>query len=363
MHKIRNLNNHTPASDSRLFFDPHAKLFMDLITHALTGALVASAMAPKITKRSAAIAGGISALLPDLDVLIRSSSDPLLVLEYHRHFTHSLFFSPLGAALAALILWPLLRRHIGAFSLYKAALAGYISACLLDVCTSYGTRLLWPLMPQSIALNWIAVVDPAFTLLIAIGLVLTLRSRGLWQWFGLTVGLLYLGIGAAQLQRSENAARHWANAQALPVETILTKPTLGNLVLWRVLLVNENKVQAIAVRVGVLSPQIYVGDQAELLDPTKLSLPENSRAYQDIQRFHHVSEGYLATIAGADDHIGDLRYAMLPTSVVPLWGIIVDKQNPAGETRAFTRRDSSTQVRDAFMRMLTGKSLHDDPPR
>lgn len=336
---------------------------MDLITHALTGALVASALAPKITKRSAAIAGGISALLPDLDVLIRSSSDPLLVLEYHRHLTHSLFFSPFGAALAALMLWHLLRRHIGAFALYKAALAGYISACLLDVCTSYGTRLLWPLMPQPIALNWIAVVDPAFTLLIAIGLVLTLRSRGLWQWFfGLTVGLLYLGIGAVQLQRAENAARHWANAQALPVETVLAKPTLGNLMLWRVLLVNENKVQAIAVRAGISSQHIYVGDQAELLDPTTLSLPENSRAYQDIQRFHRVSEGYLATIAGADDHIGDLRYAMLPTSVVPLWGIIVDKQNPAGETRAFTRRDSSPQVRDMFMRMLTGKPLHDDPP-
>lgn len=331
---------------------------MDLITHALTGALVASSLAPKITRRSAAVAGGISACLPDLDVLIRSPTDPLLVLEYHRHFTHSLFFSPLGAAVAALILWPLLRRYLTVFALYKAALAGYISACLLDVCTSYGTHLLWPLAQQPISLNWIAVIDPVFTLLIAIGLVLILRARNLSQWFGLAAGALYLAFGALQLHRAESGAREWVNTQALPVETILAKPTLGNLVLWRVLLVNENKVQLIAVRAGISSPQIYVGDHAELLDPATLPLPENSRAYTDVQRFHRVSEGYLVTLDDAEDHIGDLRYAMLPTSAEPLWGIIVDKQNPEGETRAFTRRDSSPQVRDGFMRMLTG----DTPP-
>jgi Predicted membrane-bound metal-dependent hydrolases len=335
---------------------------MDLITHAFTGALVAATLAPKITRRPTAIVGGISACLPDVDVLIRSSTDPLLVLEYHRHFTHSLFFSPFGAAVAALILSPLLRRHLSASALYKAAIAGYISACLLDVCTSYGTRLFWPLAPQSIALNWIAVVDPVFTLLIAIGLVFTLRGRNLLPWFGLAAGALYLGVGALQLQRAESAARQWADVQSLPIEKILAKPTLGNLVLWRVLLVNQNNVQVIAVRAGVSSPQIYVGDHAELLDLATLSLPESSRAYQDVQRFYQVSEGYLVTMDGAEDHIGDLRYAMLPTSVVPLWGIIVDKQNPAGETRAFTRRDSSPQVRDAFMRMLTGEPLHGDPP-
>lgn len=334
---------------------------MDLITHALTGALVASALAPKITRRSSAVAGGISACLPDLDVLIRSSTDPLLVLEYHRHFTHSLFFSPLGAAVATLILWPVLRRHLTVFALYKAALAGYISACLLDVCTSYGTRLLWPLIPQSISLNWIAVIDPIFTLLIAGGLVLILRTRNLSQWFGLAAGVLYLAFGALQLHRVESAVRQWAASQALPVETILAKPTLGNLVLWRVLLANENKVQLIAVQAGISPPQIYVGDQAELLDPATLLLPENSRAYKDVQRFHRVSEGYLVTIDGAEDHIGDLRYAMLPTSVEPLWGIVIDKQYPERETRAFTRRDSSPHVRDAFMRMLTGRPLHGDP--
>jgi len=45
-------------------------------------------------------------LLADSDVLIHSSSDPLLTIEYHRHFTHSVFFVPIGVLLAAAVLFP-----------------------------------------------------------------------------------------------------------------------------------------------------------------------------------------------------------------------------------------------------------------
>ena len=34
--------------------------------------------------------------------------DALLVLDYHRHFTHALAFVPFGALIAALLLWPCL---------------------------------------------------------------------------------------------------------------------------------------------------------------------------------------------------------------------------------------------------------------
>ena len=43
----------------------------------------------------------VASVAPDLDVLIRSSVDPLLFLEFHRQFTHSLVFIPIGAALCA----------------------------------------------------------------------------------------------------------------------------------------------------------------------------------------------------------------------------------------------------------------------
>jgi inner membrane protein len=317
-------------------------------------------LAPKNIRRPAAIGGGVSACLPDLDVLIRSSADPLLVLEYHRHFTHSLFFSPLGAALATLFLWPLLRHHLSVKALFLVALAGYLSACLLDVCTSYGTHLLWPLVAQPIALNWIAVVDPAFTLLIVIGLVLALRCQNPLKRFGLVAAALYLGVGALQQQRAETLAQQWAEDRFTP-EAILAKPTMGNLVLWRVLLTEGDRVQVIAVRAGIFATRIYVGEVAEIQNPTRWNLPENSRAFRDAQRFARFSDGYQTAVKDRDDEIGDLRYAMLPTSTVPLWGIRIDRHDPAGKTEFFTRRDNSPAVRDAFLRMLRGQPLPAEP--
>ena len=94
----------------------------------------------------------VAGLLPDADALIYSASDPLLQLEYHRHFSHALVFIPFGAALATLLLWPLLRHHIPLGALYRYALLGYGTGGLLDACTSYGTHLLWPFSHQPIIL-------------------------------------------------------------------------------------------------------------------------------------------------------------------------------------------------------------------
>ena len=46
--------------------------------------------------------GGIA---PDIDVLIKSDSNPLLFIEYHRHFTHSLLFAPFGVLIVSLFLY------------------------------------------------------------------------------------------------------------------------------------------------------------------------------------------------------------------------------------------------------------------
>ena len=43
--------------------------------------------------RRAAIVGAVAGLIPDLDVLISDANDPLLQLEMHRQFSHSLLGS------------------------------------------------------------------------------------------------------------------------------------------------------------------------------------------------------------------------------------------------------------------------------
>lgn len=81
---------------------------MDVVTHAVLGATLATALSltrrapePLAQRRIAAGIGAAAGLLPDADALIQSGADALLVLDYHRHFTHALAFVPIGALIAA----------------------------------------------------------------------------------------------------------------------------------------------------------------------------------------------------------------------------------------------------------------------
>lgn len=340
-------------------------LCMDIVTHALFGALAAGTAARNTPARvSSAWAGGVSACLPDLDVFIRSAEDPLLVLEYHRHFTHSLFFSPLCAAVGMLLLGPFFRRRFSPPALYVACLIGYTSACLLDVCTSYGTHVFWPIYSRPIALGIIAVVDPLFTLLVALGLFFCLRLEAFrLRWLGMAAAGFYLCLGVVQLHRAERAALTWAEnnpggRDPAAASRILVKPTLGNLLLWRALIVRDGQVQALGLRVG-LSGRIvhYLGEKTALVDHREWrSRLADSRAYEDLQRFSRFADGLLVVVPGETHQIGDVRYAMLPTSVEPLWGIELDEHNPRSAPRFFTRRNASAEIRAAFLGMLAGEA-------
>ena len=75
---------------------------MDPVTQSALGASLAQTQSNSNKVWAAAILGCIGGLAPDLDVLISSSEDPLLFLEYHRQFTHSLIFIPFGSLLVSL---------------------------------------------------------------------------------------------------------------------------------------------------------------------------------------------------------------------------------------------------------------------
>jgi len=136
------------------------------------GAALSLSAAKKTEARYAAAAGFVAALLADADVLISSPGDTLVNLEFHRHFSHALVFIPIGALLAALLLWPWLRRRLEFGRIYLFALLGYATAGLLDACTSYGTHLLWPFSDTRIAWSIIAIVDPLFSLILLVAVIL-----------------------------------------------------------------------------------------------------------------------------------------------------------------------------------------------
>jgi inner membrane protein len=329
---------------------------MDILTQGLLGGVLAQSVASKEEKKLATMVGVFSGLLADADILIRSSSDPLLNIEYHRHFTHSLLFIPFGAAIALILLFPFLRQKISPGRLYVFCLAGFSMSGVLDACTSYGTHLLWPFSDERVAWNIISIVDPIFTLVLLVTLLLGLKIKNTSiARVGLLLCVLYLGLGFVQLHRAQQVANDLVQLRGHQAEQHVVKPTLGNLLLWRSVYINDKHIYVDAIRLGLLNGhRVFEGDAVELfsLEKDLPALDSASQLYADIQRFRTFSDGYMAYDPGQANVIGDIRYSMLPVSVRPLWGIVIYPEQPERHADYRFFRDNRPEIRLAFLKML-----------
>ena len=75
---------------------------MDPVTQGIVATTAAQAYSKKHNLIIASFIGFLAGLAPDIDIFIRSDVDPLLFLEYHRQFTHSLFFIPIGSLICSI---------------------------------------------------------------------------------------------------------------------------------------------------------------------------------------------------------------------------------------------------------------------
>ena len=331
---------------------------MDILTQGLLGATMAQAGARRGELRLATGIGLVAGLLADADVLIQSAADPLLQIEYHRHFTHSVFFVPLGALLAALLVWPVLRARLPLTRIYLYALLGYSLSGFLDTCTSYGTYWLWPLVDQRLALNIVSIIDPLFSLMLLIGVVIGWRGQSAAApRLALLLAGGYLLLGWLQHERAQGELISLAAQRGHVVERALVKPTLGNLLLWRSIYETNGRFQVDALRVGLGPARIYPGASALRYRPEAdpQSPPAASLLAADIDRFMTFSDGYVIRLGGAEQGLGDVRYAMLPTSTRPLWGIAFDPAHPERHAEYQYYRSMSGQERRRFVDMLLGR--------
>ncbi len=333
---------------------------MDLLTQGLLGGALALSLADRQQARPAAAIGGVAAMLADADILIRSADDPLLNVEFHRHFTHSLIFVPVGALIAAALLWLLLRARLEFKTIYVYALAGYATAGLLDACTSYGTQLLWPFSDARIAWSIIAIIDPVFTLVLLLALIVGLRYRKPGPArAGLALAGAYLLLGAWQHHNALEAARELAAARGHAVERILVKPTLANLVLWRSVYQSGDTYYVDAIRVAPGPARVYPGGAARRFarERERPDLPAESRLARDIERFERLSDGFVVAAPGRDGVLTDIRYSMLPTTLAPLWGLDLNVASPARHANFVNYRDRPDNARELFVAMLLGRNL------
>ena len=321
---------------------------------------MALSAANKKESRLAAAIGFIAALPADADILIGTDDDPLLNIEFHRHFTHSLIFIPIGALVVASILWPALRKRLGFKSIYRYALLGYATSGLLDACTSYGTQLLWPFSDERIAWSIIAIIDPVFSLALLVALILGCkRYRPNAARVGLALAGAYLLLGFWQHQNALEVARSLAAQRGHEVARILVKPTLANLVLWRSVYRSGDSFYVDAIRVGPGSHRIYPGGSVRpfAIERDIPDLPKDSVLARDIDRFYRLSDDFVVPDPARDNVLIDIRYSMLPTGTSPMWGIELDPTAPAQHARFRVYRDRSENMREMFVAMLLGRDL------
>jgi inner membrane protein len=330
---------------------------MDPLSQATLGAAAAQSVMKKADLARIGVIGALAGMAPDLDVLIQSPTDPLLQLEYHRQFTHSLLFIPIGALVCAVAFWPFVRHHMSFKAIWLAALAGYATHGLLDACTTYGTLLLWPFSDARIAWNTISVVDPLFTLpLLGFVIAAGVKKSQLIGRLGIAWVAFYLSIGVIQEERAMVAGEALAAQRRHAPAIVSAKPSFGNLLLWKTVYEYDDHFWVDAVRAGG-EVTIIEGDHVARLN-LQSSFPwldTDSQQARDVGRFRWFSNDYLAVDRDDPLLVVDMRYSHLPNEIKGLWGIRLDPDAPADVHVTWVARRSADSKRfEQLWAMLKG---------
>jgi inner membrane protein len=160
---------------------------MDTLTQMLFGATVAQAGFRRRLGRRAIASGAIVALVPDLDIAAGWIGGPFGNFVHHRGLTHSVLFGPVAGILAGWLLWRWHRWQLGHDDPHVSgdALRAWIWLSVLalmthpiiDVFTSYGTQLLYPISNTRFAINAMPIIDPIYSLALALAVLVGIFAR------------------------------------------------------------------------------------------------------------------------------------------------------------------------------------------
>ena len=331
---------------------------MDPLSQGTVGAAFAQSVANKNNIFKISVIGFLAGLAPDLDILIKSPTDPILFLEYHRQFTHSLFFIPFGSLIVALILFPFVKSSMSMKTVYYASLLGYATHGLLDACTSYGTQLFWPFSNERVTWNNISIIDPLFTIPALILVVFAIKTKKkIFSFFSIGWIIFYLSLGFIQYERALLAAVELAQVRGHSPERLTLKPSFGNLILWKSIYQHKETFYVDAIRTAQSSTWC-TGESIRVFD-YQYHLPDlekESQQKKDIERFRWFSQDYL----GYDKErniVTDVRYSMIPNQIAPMWGLVIDEQRGVNDHAIWwTSRSLDQSQIDLFKNMLKGRN-------
>lgn len=311
---------------------------MDPLTQGLIGGVAAQSLSKSDKKGTMGVIGALAGMAPDLDIFIRSSENPMLAIEYHRHFTHSLFFVPLGAFIVASLLYLFLkfiiRRQVIFKDLYKPCFWGYLTHGLLDACTSYGTLLYWPFSRDRVAWDNLSIIDPIFTLLLLFIFIAYIfpKLKNVRKFCTILFSFYFL-LSFYQSYRLLEFQKDLSQERGHNYVRGRVSPSLGNIILWRSVYESEGIFYSDLFRklpfrdVQILESQSHPKfDTNQLLE----SLPNNSLLKKNIITFRWFADDYLIKLESQNKSLllGDFRYASYGKESQVLWGVQFNPQKP-----------------------------------
>jgi len=155
------------------------------------------------------------ALAPDMDAIARLW-DPMAAIAVHRTATHSFLGGAIVALLVAGLVWTFRRESF--FQLFGVAYLGVVSHIGLDLLTTFGTAILWPLSNQRFALAQNYVVDPFLSSLALGFLIASFRlkeRRTSLAKIGLAGMVLYVFITGAHQRVASARWQGYMEAQGI----------------------------------------------------------------------------------------------------------------------------------------------------
>lgn len=191
---------------------------MEPVTHFLTGACLGRSGFNRKTAY-ATLAMTLAAEAPDLDILW-GLRGPVVELQHHRGFTHTLIGAPVIALVTTGFVWIVhrMRRRKPVipprwFLIWLFALIAALSHLLLDFTNNYGIRPFYPFNPHWYAWSIVWIFDPVIFLALLLALIVPwilglaegeigakkkpFRGRG-WAIAALSIMVIWWGVRNAE---------------------------------------------------------------------------------------------------------------------------------------------------------------------
>ncbi len=315
---------------------------MDTITQALLGAACGNACARHKLGKRAAFWGAIGGALPDLDTA-SALGGPWVSMVHHRGVTHALWFGPVVGSLIGWLLWKRFARLRARDPDHENAALGsedkrrwwmlllavaILSHPLLDLFTTYGTQLLAPFSRERFAVNAIGIIDPLYSVPLAVVLLWGRRAKEQLRdgkkmraaRVGLVATTAYLFYGLWLNHRAEELARASLAEQGITA-TVRAYPRVLQIFQRRLFARDGDVLYSGQVSMFAPRPIVwhrFVAASGPLVDAT--------RATREGQLFEWFAVGQTAARVerrGDVDvvEIDDMRYLSAETPELSMWAI------------------------------------------